>query len=176
MMKSTLRDTRGNPSKKFVRGSWKNLRSWQLFEPECTLPGLPLGRSRPAADASREVVERWLLDGLDVSVGHRRCSRDPSTQNDAGRTPASQLRSKYHTSLRSHSRRFCSTLQLFPGSLRPSTHPRISGGVVSERKIAGHGKTTFGSTAFFLRQDAAQSLECCRYSLSEKGTSPADGS
>jgi hypothetical protein len=23
-----------------------------------------LGRSRPAADASREVVERWLLDGL----------------------------------------------------------------------------------------------------------------
>jgi len=22
------------------------------------------GRSRPAADASREVVERWLLDGL----------------------------------------------------------------------------------------------------------------
>ena len=24
------------------------------------------GRSRPAADASREVVERWLLDGVDV--------------------------------------------------------------------------------------------------------------
>src|SRR6516165_11738746 len=70
----------------------------------------------------------------------------------------------------------CSTLQLFPGSLRPSTRSRISGGVVSERKIAGHGKATFGSTAFFLRQDAAQSLECCRYSLSEKGTSPADGS
>jgi hypothetical protein len=23
-----------------------------------------LGRSRPAADATREVVERWLLDGL----------------------------------------------------------------------------------------------------------------
>ena len=48
-----------------------------------------LGRSRPAADASREVVERWLLDGLDVSVGHRRCSCDPFTQKDAGRTPAS---------------------------------------------------------------------------------------
>ena len=31
-----------------------------------------LGRSRPAADAAREVTERWLLDGLDVSVGHRR--------------------------------------------------------------------------------------------------------
>jgi hypothetical protein len=32
------------------------------------VPGLhmvtALGRSRPAADASREVVERWLLDGL----------------------------------------------------------------------------------------------------------------
>jgi hypothetical protein len=26
--------------------------------------GCPFGRSRPAADASREVVERWLLDGL----------------------------------------------------------------------------------------------------------------
>jgi len=25
---------------------------------------MPFGRSRPAADASREVVERWLLDGL----------------------------------------------------------------------------------------------------------------
>jgi len=61
------------------------------------------GRSRPAADAAREVTERWLLDGLDVSVGHRRCSCDPSSQKDAGRTPASQLRTKYHTSLRSDS-------------------------------------------------------------------------
>ena len=43
-------------------------------------------RSRPAADASREVVERWFFDGLDISVGHRRCCRDPSSQNDAGRT------------------------------------------------------------------------------------------
>jgi len=25
---------------------------------------IAFGRSRPAADASREVVERWLLDGL----------------------------------------------------------------------------------------------------------------
>src|SRR5215469_8409655 len=75
---------------------------------------MPFGRSRPAADAAREVVERWLLNGLDVSVGHRRCPCDPSSQNDAGRTPASQLRTKYHTSLRSHSRRFCSTLPLFP--------------------------------------------------------------
>ena len=47
------------------------------------------GRSRPAADATREVVERWLLDGLDVNVGHRRCSCDPTSQNDAGGTPAS---------------------------------------------------------------------------------------
>src|SRR5215468_7994597 len=53
------------------------------------LPGCSLERSRLAADASREVVERWLLDGFDVSVGHRRCSRDPSTQNDAGGSPAS---------------------------------------------------------------------------------------
>ena len=29
-----------------------------------TLPVTRLERSRPAADASREVVERWLLDGL----------------------------------------------------------------------------------------------------------------
>ncbi len=36
---------------------------------------MTLGRSHPAADATREVVERWLLDGLDVNVGHRRCSR-----------------------------------------------------------------------------------------------------
>src|SRR5215469_12864919 len=51
----------------------------------------PLERSRHAADASREVVERWLLDGFDVNVGHRRCSRDPSTQNDAGGSPASKI-------------------------------------------------------------------------------------
>jgi hypothetical protein len=53
------------------------------------LPGSPLGRSRPAADASREVVERWLLDGLDVNVGHRRFPYDPFAKNDAGRAPAS---------------------------------------------------------------------------------------
>jgi len=43
-----------------------------------------LARSRCAADASREVVERWLLDGLDISVGHRRFSYDPFAKNDAG--------------------------------------------------------------------------------------------
>lgn len=48
-------------------------------------------RSRPAADALREVEERWLLDGLDVSVGHKRCSYDPSSQNDAARTPARKV-------------------------------------------------------------------------------------
>src|SRR6266550_2260335 len=95
--------------------------------------------------------------------------------NDRATTPSTS-RPKYHTSLRSHSRRFRSTLQLFPGSLRPSTRSRISGGVVSERKICGHGKATFGSTAFFLRQDAAQSLEPCRHSLSEKDPFFADDS
>jgi len=60
-----------------------------FLEPKSTSAVTPLGRSRPAADAAREVTERWLLDGLDVSVGHRRCSRDPSQKNDAGGTPAS---------------------------------------------------------------------------------------
>ena len=46
-------------------------------------------RSRCAADASREVVERCLPDGLDISVGHRRYPCDPSSKNDAGGTPAS---------------------------------------------------------------------------------------
>jgi len=31
---------------------------------EATLPVNAFGRGRPAADASREVVEHWLLDGL----------------------------------------------------------------------------------------------------------------
>src|SRR6266404_1560045 len=61
---------------------WKS-----VLKPIC--PRTALGLSRPAADASREVVERWLLDGLGVSVGHRRCSCDPSSQNNAGGTPAS---------------------------------------------------------------------------------------
>ena len=52
--------------------------------PTSTSTVIPFGRSRPAADAAREVAERWLLDGVDISVGHRRCSRDPSQKNDAG--------------------------------------------------------------------------------------------
>jgi hypothetical protein len=32
--------------------------------PKIHLPVTALGRSRPAADATREAVERWLLDGL----------------------------------------------------------------------------------------------------------------
>src|SRR6516162_4074731 len=89
-----------------------------------------------------------------------------------------QLRNYAQNTIRHYvrTRRFCSTLQLFPGSLRPSTRSRISGGVVSERKISGHGNATFGSTAFFLRQDAPQSLEHCRYSLSEKDPFFADDS
>ena len=47
------------------------------------------GRSRPAADAAREVVECWLLYGCDVSVGHRRFPYDPFAKNDVGRTPTS---------------------------------------------------------------------------------------
>jgi len=38
-----------------------------------TFPSIGLERSRSAADASREVVERWFFDGLDISVDHRRC-------------------------------------------------------------------------------------------------------
>src|SRR6516162_2855942 len=81
-----------------------------------------------------------------------------------------QLRNYAQNTIRHYvrTRRFCSTLQLFSGSLRPSTRSRISGGVVSERKNAGYGNATFGSTAVFLRQDAPQSLESCRHSLSEK--------
>jgi hypothetical protein len=54
-------------------------------------PRCALGRSRPAADAAREVAERWLLYGCDVSVGHRRVPYDPFAKNDVGRTPTSKL-------------------------------------------------------------------------------------
>jgi hypothetical protein len=66
----------------------KNLNSRLVGKLEIHIDDTALGRSRPAADASREVVEHWLLDGFDVNVGHRRCSCDPSSQNDAGGTPA----------------------------------------------------------------------------------------
>jgi hypothetical protein len=49
---------------------------------------IALGRSRPAADASREVEERWLLDGLEISFGSQGGPCDPSQKNNAGRTPA----------------------------------------------------------------------------------------
>jgi hypothetical protein len=35
-----------------------------VFRPISTSPVTAFGRSRPAADASREVEERWLLYGL----------------------------------------------------------------------------------------------------------------
>ena len=44
------------------------------------------------------------------------------------------------------------------------------------RIIRSDGNATFGSTAVFLRQDAPQSLESCRYSLSEKDPLFADDS
>ena len=78
-------------------GNWVQARvgTWISREVICAIRRFPtsavtrFGRSRPAADASREAVQRWLLDGLYVSVGHRRCSCDPSQKTDAGRTPAS---------------------------------------------------------------------------------------
>jgi hypothetical protein len=42
---------------------------------------------------------------------------------------------KYHTLLHSHSRGFCSTLQLFPGSLRSSIYSRISSGAIREARV-----------------------------------------
>src|SRR3989440_12697509 len=61
---------------------WKS-----VLKPIC--PRTAFGRSRPAADATREVVERWLLYGCDVSVGHRRLPYDPFAKIDVGRTPTS---------------------------------------------------------------------------------------
>jgi hypothetical protein len=43
-----------------------------------TITASAFGRSRPAADASREVGERWLRYGCDVSVGHRRFPDGPT--------------------------------------------------------------------------------------------------
>ena len=61
----------------------------KVLEPKSISAITSLGRSRPAPDAAREVTERWLLDGVDISVGHWRCSRDPSSKNDARGTPVS---------------------------------------------------------------------------------------
>src|SRR5215813_10717199 len=142
-----------------------------------TSPIMPLGRSCSAADATREVAERLLLDGLDVSVGHRRCPRDPSTKNDAGGTPAPYLCSKYHTPLHPHSGRFCSTIPLFSRSLRSSTHSRISSRAVSEAQVFAEFRGAVpGGSALFLHQDASQSLEHCRNSLSEKDPSAPNDS
>ena len=82
--------TRAKKCRMFVETARQPVvRSLSLLVLEPTLPVIRLARSRCAADASREVVGRWLLDGLDISVGHRRYSRDPSSKNDAGGTPAS---------------------------------------------------------------------------------------
>jgi hypothetical protein len=56
---------------------------------DSTFPVTALGRSRPAADATREVVERCCSMVCEVSVGHRRFPYDPFAKNDAGRAPAS---------------------------------------------------------------------------------------
>ncbi len=43
---------------------WKTSKKLQSTLVKSQFPVRALGRSRPAADATREAVERWLLDGL----------------------------------------------------------------------------------------------------------------
>ena len=57
-------------------------------------------------------------------------------KNDVGRAPASKLLSRNYTQLHPRRRRFFSTLPLFPGSLRPSTHSRVSAELFWKRKLS----------------------------------------
>jgi hypothetical protein len=89
------------------------------------------GRSRPAADAAREVVERWLLYGCDVSVGHRRFPYDPFAKNDVGRTPEGADR-RFQTPP--------SRFSLLDYNGFPVLHGRISSSLLQTRNSRKHSR------------------------------------
>src|ERR1017187_4582256 len=120
-----------------------------------------------------------VLEVGDLALGTetRRFLCDPSSQDHARGTRASQLRSDHHRLLPSRRRTFFPVLSPFPRSVRSGTHPRVPGCAVQEVEVgAEHGEPTIGGAAFFLHPDAQEGLERGGNSVSEKDVPPAHDS
>src|ERR1039457_2987838 len=120
-----------------------------------------------------------VLEVGDLALGTetRRVLCDPSSQDHARGTGASQLRSNHDRLLPSRRRTFFPVLSPLPRSVGSGTHPRVSGGVVQEVEVgAEHGEPAIGGTTFLLHPDAQESLERSGNSVSEKDVPPTHDS
>src|SRR6266702_2125628 len=104
----------------------------------------------------------------------RRCPCDPSTQNDAGRTPASSLLGSYHAALHSLDRAVCPALPPLARSPGTAAHPRVPGAALHCAQTDSRvGDQPSLRPALPLHPDAQEALEHCRHSLSQEALSPA---
>lgn len=91
-----------------------------------------LERSRP-----RGGRYAWPGSARRVGLEYCRVIGGPVTRlrkNDAGETPASQLRSEYNSHVHPHRRGFRTVLQASAGRVGPGAHPRVSGTAFQQAK------------------------------------------
>src|ERR1700758_991084 len=75
--------------------------------------------------------------------------RDPTTQQDAGGNPASQLLPSYRKNLRSHRPRFCGIFSPATGQTRARANSAVSGSSVPDQEVGpGHGQSVRVRIAF----------------------------
>src|ERR1022692_2370862 len=94
------------------------------------------------------------------NVGHKEVPCDPSTKNDAGRTPASQSVQAYRGMLPAGRGGVRSLLQAPTRPVGAGTDPTVPGTPVYRPEIGRqHGRTTSFGSPVLLRQDPEAELE-----------------
>ncbi len=121
-----LRLPRGAP-RKVAHESTVLSRSRGQRQPNFQLPGSRLERSRWRGGRWR--VGRAQVRGScpQMNCGSQGGPCDPSTQNHAGRTPASSLLGGYYTTLHPVRRKVRATLRLFSGPPGSAAHSGVPG-------------------------------------------------
>src|SRR5260370_35527744 len=98
-----------------------------------------------AAGAADATACSWAsrCGGVEISwVTEKGGPRDPTTQKDAGRTPASQLFPSYRKNLGSHRPRFCGEFSPATGQARARANSAVSGSSVpSQEVVASAGQS-----------------------------------
>src|ERR1039457_3936854 len=102
------------------------------------------------------------------NVGHKEVPCDPSTKNDAGRTPASQSVQAYRGMLPAGRGGVRSLLQAPTRPVGAGTDPTVPGTPVYRPEIGRqHGRTTSFGSPVLLRQDPEAELERSRDTLAQ---------
>src|SRR5439155_20627323 len=104
-----------------------------------------------------------------INCGSQGGPCDPSTQNHAGRTPASSLLGGYHTTLHPLHRKIRTTLPLFSGPPGSAAHSGVPGPALHGAEVvARYGDQPSVCPAVFLHPDIEEAVEHCRHSLSQE--------